>query len=66
MNSIALSCIYIKYCLRDINGCGSFRISMEQIEAIEASFVEFGNKVEDKSKLFCRPRLPLEGEWFVQ
>jgi UDP-N-acetylmuramate--alanine ligase len=30
-------------------------------EAIEASFVEFANKVEDKSKLFITKELPLEG-----
>ena len=30
-------------------------------EAIEASFVEFANKVEDKSKLFVAQGLPLEG-----
>lgn len=30
-------------------------------EAIEASFVEFANKVEDKSKLFVAKGLPLEG-----
>ncbi|MDR6844016.1 UDP-N-acetylmuramate--L-alanine ligase [Flavobacterium granuli] len=30
-------------------------------EAIEASFVEFANKVEDKSKLFITNELPLEG-----
>ena len=30
-------------------------------EAIEASFVEFANKVEDKSKLFIAQGLPLEG-----
>jgi UDP-N-acetylmuramate--alanine ligase len=30
-------------------------------EAIEASFVEFANKVEDKSKLFITNELPIEG-----
>jgi UDP-N-acetylmuramate--alanine ligase len=30
-------------------------------EAIEASFVEFANKVEDKSKLFITSELPIEG-----
>lgn len=30
-------------------------------DAIEASFVEFANKVEDKSKLFITKELPIEG-----
>jgi UDP-N-acetylmuramate--alanine ligase len=30
-------------------------------EAIEASFVEFANKIEDKSKLFITNELPIEG-----
>jgi len=30
-------------------------------EAIEASFVEFANKIEDKSKLFITNQLPIEG-----
>jgi len=30
-------------------------------EAIEASFVEFANKIEDKSKLFITSQLPIEG-----
>jgi UDP-N-acetylmuramate--alanine ligase len=29
--------------------------------AIEESFVEFANKVEDKSRLFITKELPLEG-----
>jgi UDP-N-acetylmuramate--alanine ligase len=30
-------------------------------DAIEESFVEFANKVEDKSRLFITKELPLEG-----
>lgn len=31
-------------------------------EAIEASFVEFANKIEDKSKLFITNELPIDGQ----
>jgi UDP-N-acetylmuramate--alanine ligase len=43
-----------------VNGCGSFRYLCTS-DAIEESFVEFANKVEDKSRLFITKELPLEG-----
>jgi UDP-N-acetylmuramate--alanine ligase len=42
--------ICIKYCLHHVNGCGPFRY-LWYSDAIKESFVEFANKVKDKSRL---------------
>jgi UDP-N-acetylmuramate-alanine ligase len=60
MNLIEASCICIQYCLHNFYGCDHLDIYGTS-DAIEESFVEFANKIADKSRLFITTELPLEG-----
>jgi UDP-N-acetylmuramate--alanine ligase len=49
-----------QYCLHNFYGCDHLDIYGTS-DAIEESFVEFANKIADKSRLFITTELPLEG-----